>query len=162
MATAPGEVDPGPFTYTLVTDDGGNFTSTDDVISTTIGGLTGDHAIGGVITGTTGVSDEGMASLTFGESSGTSPFLPEDDHTGNPLFPPALPPDAPSDARWGGFISRATNRIVPRARDGVDFVAVRTERTQEIENIYWNEELLGTRPDAEIEALAREMAASQP
>lgn len=80
---------------------------------------------------------------------------PTDGYAENPQFPPA--PD--EDTAWTNYIVAATNVLRPAARDGVDFVVGRTSRGEPLSNLVWDDAKLGPRPDAEIEELAKKMAA---
>ena len=60
------------------------------------------------------------------------------------------------------FIVAATHAVVKDARNGIDFVVARPDKYSAPANVYWNDALLGPRPDAEIEAEARRLAAEWP
>lgn len=76
----------------------------------------------------------------------------DDPYAGNPQFPPSI------DEPWTYYIDQATQTMFPRIRAETDYVIGRLSTSDPISNLYWNEEVLGVRPDAEIEALARQMA----
>lgn len=160
LAQPGGETDPGPFTYALTTNVGGAFAVTGTNISTTATTFAGSRAIGAKATSAGGVSPEGTATLAF--TDGDSPY---DDlgqgYADNPQFPPAMAADE-TEVPWTLFIRQATTMVVPGARDGVDFAVARFSKLTPDVNVYWNDAVLGPRPDAEIEATARALAGASP
>jgi hypothetical protein len=159
LAPGAGETDPGPFTYALTTDDGGAFTSTGTDVSTTADTPEGSHTIGAMVTTSGGTSPEGTVILVF---VAPAPVAPEDEYAGNPQIPPPMPPGAQPVDYWRRYIADATMRLVPWARQGVDFAVGRAAKDEQMENVFWDDVVLGPRPDAEIEALARDIAAAEP
>lgn len=144
------ETDPGPFTYATTSSDvsvsGTQLVAAMDLSTAISVDVTAESAAG--------VSSATTASLTFAPVDSTADD--EAEYAGNPQFPPA------DDEPWTYFITRATQMLFPRAIEGTDFVVGRALVTDPIGSIYWNEDILGTRPDAEIEALAKELAAPAP
>lgn len=164
IAPATDETAEGPFTFSI-TDDGGGAVEakTDDVSPEIVAAqdIAGDISVAATINNPEGASPPTTQAMTFAEPPPDNPYDDNDEYAGNPQLPPSLPADA-TELPWDNFIVMATKMLVPRARDGVDFVVARPAKTQPHQNIHWDAALLGARPDAEIEALARELAAAQP
>lgn len=159
LSTDPGESDPGPFTYNLTDDASGAVViaaSGTQLEAAT--DLDGTYDVAATVTGSDATpSPETTATLTFQD---TAPAI-EDPYENNPQFPPPLP-DGTTEAPWEYFIVTATNMLVPNARNGVDFVVARPSKDEPQQNIHWDDAVLGPRPDAEIEQLARDLASQYP
>lgn len=159
LATDPGETDPGPFTYGVVTGAANFAVSGTDLMAAV--DLTGANDVGVTVTGSDATaSPETLATLTFGEVVPPSDWESDDGYEDNPCFPPV--PADPAEQGYQYFLVQATNMVVPHARPDVDFVYARADKYSDITNLWWNDAVLGPRPDAEIEALARELAANAP
>jgi hypothetical protein len=157
----PAETDPGPFTYAIATDLDGVFAISGTSLTAAVD-LTGGHSVGVTVSSAGGTSPEGSATILVGGSV-APPEPPPDDYPDNPNVPPMLPPDAPTDAIWDQFIVMATLMLIPRARNGVDFAVGKVgDKYEQNQSVFWDDALLGPRPDAEIEALARQLATDTP
>lgn len=107
-----------------------------------------------------GESAEGGTTLVFGDNE--NPYDDSDDpYHDNPNLPPPLPPGT-TEVPFDFFLRQATLLLFPYARVGWDFMVARAQKTAPFTNVYWNEDTLGPRPDAEIEALAKQLAADTP
>lgn len=161
LATDAAEVDPGPFTYAVVTG-ASQFTVAGTDLTAAVD-LTGANPVGVTVTGSDAVaSPEGTATITVGEEVVAPPaeWTSDDGYEDNPAFPPV--PADPAEQGWQYFMTMATLSLFPHARDGVDFVNARADKYSDITNVHWDDVLLGPRPDAEIETLARALAAEAP
>lgn len=161
LATDPAEVDPGPFTYAVVTG-AAQFTVAGTDLTAT-GDLTGANPVSVTVTGSDAVaSPEGTATITLGEaaSGGSGEWGADDGYEDNPTFPPI--PGDPATQGYQYFLDQATLTVCPFARNGVDFVNGRNDKYEDITNLYWNDALLGPRPVQEIEDLAKALAAEAP
>lgn len=163
LATDPAEVDPGPFTYAVVT--GASQFTVAGTDLTAAADLTGANPVGVTVTGSDAVaSPEGTATITVGEAAPLPPdggeWESEDGYEDNPSFPPV--PSDPTTQGYQYFLTAATLSLFPHARDGVDFVNARADKYSDITNVHWDAELLGERPVQEIEDLAKALAAEAP
>jgi hypothetical protein len=159
VAKQPGDPDTDTATFTKTADPGSAFTLTGSIL---YAAKELDGAFSVTITATTpgGTSPPTTATLTFAEND--NPWDDTDHgYPGNPQIPPVLPPDQSASA-WPVFLVPATNAIVPRARNGVDFVVARTAKDQPPESVYWNATLLGARPDTAIENEAKRLLSQWP
>ena len=127
----------------------------------------GAYSVAVTATNVEGTSPEGTASLTFADEVVDPPpsGWEEMGEDPNPNFPPVPPThvegEVPDDT-WKQFLVQATHMIRPHARDGVDYVVARASKYAPLENIAWDDAVLGPRPDAEIEALAQALYAEWP
>lgn len=158
--------DPGPFTYEIVADPGGVYEiSGADILAKVE--IDGAYFVGVTSTSAGGTSAENGATLIFADNQNpdddTTPYLKDkDDYVGNPLIPPPVAEDAPTDVYWDWYLPRAAVKIVPHARIGVDFGIDKPDRYAQGKLAFWNEALLGPCPEAEIEEEARRMARDNP
>jgi hypothetical protein len=160
LAPGAGETDPGPFTYTVST--GSAVFSISGVDLNAAVDLSGANDVGVTVTGSDATaSPETTATITVGTFVDPPPEETDDPYAGNPQIPAPLPPGT-SEMPWEFFMKQATLMLRPNARDGVDFAVDKTEKGTVPANAAWNDAVLGPRPDAEIEALARELAAGSP
>jgi len=159
LAPDAAEVDPGPFTYAVVTG-GTNFSITAAELFAAAD-LSGANDVGVTVTGSDATaSPETTATITVGTVT-NPPVHITDEYPDNPNIPAQLPPGT-TVLPWTNFMVMATKMLRPYARDGVDFVVARPSKDEENVNVYWDDVLLGPRPDAEIQALAEELAAANP
>lgn len=160
LATDPGETDPGPFTYAVVTG-ATNFTVSGTDLTAAVD-LSGANPVGVTVTGSDATaSPEAQATITLGEvAAPPSNWSADDGYEDNPAFPPR--PADPETQGYQYLLTAATLSLFPYARDGVDFVNARADKYSDITNVYWNDALLGPRPTQEIEDLARAFAAEAP
>lgn len=157
LAQPTAETDPGPFTYEITQDPQSAFTVAGATLEAAIV-MDGDYPVSVTATSALGTSPEGSYTISVGGAAWTDAGVDE-----NPQFPP-IPPtpaaDVPDDA-WKTFLVMATTMVVPRARNGVDFVVARPDKFAAPENIYWDDVVLGPRP-AEIDDVAKQLAAAWP
>jgi hypothetical protein len=159
LATDAAEVDPGPFTYAVSTG-ASSFSITAAELFAAVD-LTGANAVGVTVTGSDATaSPETTATITVGEVV-APPVDTDDPYAGNPQIPPPLP-SGTTVLPWELFMRQATLQLRPHARDGVDFVIAKPSREEPMANLHWDDVVLGPRPDAEIQALAEELAAGYP
>jgi hypothetical protein len=160
LATDPAEVDPGPFTYATA-DAAFSITAAELFAATD---LVGANPVSVTVTGSDATASPATAAtITVGEEVVEPPpaeWTSDDGYEDNPAFPPV--PADPQEQGWQYFMTMATLSMFPHARDGVDFVNARADKYSDITNVHWNDVLLGPRPDAEIETLARALAAEAP
>lgn len=152
------ESDPGPFTYTLV---GGSAVFALAGADITVKNDTdGAYFLSAKATTPAGVSGENGDTWIFADDQNMWDDTP-DGYSDNPQIPPSLPADFET-VPWTLFIERATLMLMPWARVGVDFVVNRPSKSEDLRNVRWNVAVLGLRPNAEIEALARKLASYSP
>ena len=146
--------------YALTNDGGGLFTISGASITAVSEIAAGDYDVAATATNAEGTGPEATATLSF---ANTNIYDDTDDpYAGNPNLPPPFPEGTtPADA-WDCFLVAATHAVVPHARNGVDFVVARASKTEPNANVYWDDTVLGPRPDAEIEVEARRLASEWP
>jgi hypothetical protein len=149
--------------YALVSDvPVGSFTVVGATLTAAVELVAGSYTANVTATNIEGTSPEGTATFELADEIAPEPPSGEWGELGddpNPSFPP-IPPthtedEVPADA-WKAFLVQATHMIRPHARDG-DFVVARTTKYAPLENIAWDDAVLGPRPTAEIEALAQQL-----
>lgn len=145
--------------YTKQSDPGNAYTLAGSDLKAAIT-LDGAFFVGVMAENGDGNSSEGSATLIFADDENVANDT-DDSHAGNPQVPPPLPSDATAWPK-SAFLRKATNMIIPYARDGVDFLVARPAKDQEHASVYWDDTTLGVRPDAEIDAMAQHLADEQP
>jgi len=152
------ETDPGPFTYTLV---GGTavFELSGSFVKVK-NDTDGAYFISATVTTPAGTSAENGETWIFADDENLWDDS-ADPYTDNPQIPPPLPADYVT-VPWTLFIERATLMLMPWARVGVDFMVSRASKTEDMKVVAWNVAVLGLRPNAEIEALAKQLASYSP
>jgi hypothetical protein len=157
LAQPGGEVDPGPFTYAILTDPGAAYVVNGAQLDAAID-LDGAFFVEVTVDSAGGTSPAGSATLTFADNLNAW-----DDQDAHYADNPQIPPLTPEDEKWKMFLRQAVLTIVPRARFGIDFMVAReTGKFSGQAIIDWDDTVLGTCPTPEIEAYAKQLSAEWP
>lgn len=157
IVLAPSEVDPGPFTYAKTQDPGVAYTLVADTLEAAII-LDGAYFVAVTVTGASGTSPEGSATLVFSDDQNHWNDTP-DPYEGNAQLPPPIP----EADKWKFFIKAAIRDLVPRSRFGVDYMVAREAGKASGQVVLdWNDVLLGPYPQIEVETHAQDLAARWP